>query len=640
VKHLTSRVAVLKNVYGFISRTMRIDEKSFFPLLFTLIFVFIIIQYSFNAFDAIFYDLWIKGDVLSKKSDSIVIISMDETTDQLSGEIYPYTYLTHTKLAESIGADAPASLIYFVDFSAPTSDSEQEHLQRFAATIEEERKKSNFAVRFVSSLDSFGENFPPEELRKFGFSLGLMNEDGRDFNRENVARQAVLNFSGEDTIHLWMSNLLREKTNESKLDSKSVWGSFYQKNADATFVLFRYLPALDVPSQNYLRIPINRVINRALPKGFFKDKHVFIGHQYISRDDDFVTTPLMRDLKVPKIQVHAAIIDALSKERTILKIPFQVTQVITVFLSMLLSILIARSSPLTGLIYILSSAFVVIFFSYGLFLFYGVWIKMSHIVTGIFLVYYIWVPFRAIAEYQTRYAMQEEQKIFKQVDRLKHNFISLMSHDLKTPVAKISGIVDLMLVKFVHQAESKKMLKDLQDSTHELNSFISSILDLTKIESQDLKINLAQKDINPIIETVVEKLEFQAEAKGMRIETELGPLYPISMDPILMTRVISNLIENSIKYAGSGALITVRTWDDKDWVRIEISDNGVGIPEEDLKHIFDKFYRVKNNMSHSIKGTGLGLYLVKYFIELHQGKIQVFSEVGQGTRFQIDLKNA
>jgi len=103
--------------------------------------------------------------------------------------------------------------------------------------------------------------------------------------------------------------------------------------------------------------------------------------------------------------------------------------------------------------------------------------------------------------------------------------------------------------------------------------------------------------------------------------------------------VISNLIENAIKYAGRGKAIEIKTWDDPDWVYVEIRDNGVGIGSEDLAHIFDKFYRVKNDRTHSIKGSGLGLYLVKYFIELHNGVITATSQPGEGTSFIIKLKN-
>lgn len=106
-----------------------------------------------------------------------------------------------------------------------------------------------------------------------------------------------------------------------------------------------------------------------------------------------------------------------------------------------------------------------------------------------------------------------------------------------------------------------------------------------------------------------------------------------------MNRVISNLIENSIKYAGKGKTIWVKTWDDAEWVYVEIKDNGAGIGPDDLSNIFDKFYRVKNDSTHAIKGSGLGLYLVKYFIELHNGVISATSQLGEGTSFIIKLRN-
>jgi signal transduction histidine kinase len=214
-----------------------------------------------------------------------------------------------------------------------------------------------------------------------------------------------------------------------------------------------------------------------------------------------------------------------------------------------------------------------------------------------------------------------------------------MSHDLKTPVAKISGIADILKIKFNNTAEQTELIENVIGSTKELNDFINSILDLTKIESQNLTLQKESKDINKIIENIVSKLEFQANSKQMVLETDLAPLYPIQFDTVLMNRVISNLIENAIKYAGKGKTILVKTWDEPEWVYIEVRDNGLGIGAEDLAHIFDKFYRVKNDSTHAIKGSGLGLYLVKYFIELHHGVITATSKLGEGTSFIIKLKN-
>jgi signal transduction histidine kinase len=211
---------------------------------------------------------------------------------------------------------------------------------------------------------------------------------------------------------------------------------------------------------------------------------------------------------------------------------------------------------------------------------------------------------------------------------------------LKTPVAKIAGLADNMLTqRQFSSSDGERNLNSIMDSTKELNKFITSILDLTKIESRNLTLNMNSKDINTTVEKVVENLRYEASSQQVTVESELGPLYPIQYDQNLIIRVLSNLIENAIKYSGEGSSVFVKTWDDEKWVYIEIQDNGVGIPPGDIENIFEKFYRVKNDASHSIKGTGLGLYLVKYFVELHGGTIEVSSELGQGTKFQIKLKN-
>jgi signal transduction histidine kinase len=214
-----------------------------------------------------------------------------------------------------------------------------------------------------------------------------------------------------------------------------------------------------------------------------------------------------------------------------------------------------------------------------------------------------------------------------------------MSHDLKTPVAKIAGIADILRVQYNNEPKQVELLDNIILSTKELNNFITSILDLTKIESRNITLNIESKDVNNIVENVADTLKFEANEEQMKIIVETSPLYPIKMDVILINRVVGNLVGNAIKYAGEGTRVNVKTWDDEKWVYIEISDTGKGIPADELEHIFDKFYRVKNDDSHKIKGSGLGLYLVKYFIELHEGKISVDSVQGQGTTFIVKLKN-
>ena len=161
-----------------------------------------------------------------------------------------------------------------------------------------------------------------------------------------------------------------------------------------------------------------------------------------------------------------------------------------------------------------------------------------------------------IGEYQQRFAIQEETKLLKKVDALKQNFISFMSHDLKTPVAKIAGMADILQNQFPNGEEQKKYLNGILNATKELNKFITSILDLTKIESRNLNLKKSSKDLNKLIEGVIDSLRFEAGQNSIRIEKDLAPLYPISMDVNLMNRVVSNLVENSIKYSGENTTIS------------------------------------------------------------------------------------
>ena len=493
--------------------------------------------------------------------------------------------------------------------------------------------------RFGTDKDAWGEQIPPENLADLGYSLALINKDGNVFSKDDVTRRVILNISGEDSLHLWIARKYQQEKNLETLEAAEYQGSYYNREADATFAMFRF--GADPASYDAVTsIPFHRVVVGNFPKEFFKDKIVLVGSQYLSNAGDFVNTPFGKEeVKAPKINVHAQIIRSLITDLTVIRAPDWITDFIAVLLAILLSFIISKVQPTKGLLITVTIMLSMFSLAYFLYIGSGVWLKLSHIILSIFVVYYIWVPFRAIGEYQTRYAIQEEAKMLKKVDMLKQNFISLMSHDLKTPVAKIAGIADILRNQYRNEPKQKELLDNIVYSTEELNNFITSILDLTKIESRDITLRLENKDINTLIEQTVGKLKFEANAHNMKIHTELAPLYPIKLDVVLINRVLANLIGNAIKYAGDGSEVFVKSWDDEQWVYIEIKDTGKGIDEKDLDFIFDKFYRVKNDDSHKIKGSGLGLYLVKYFIELHHGHIEVSSKPNEGTTFLIKLKN-
>jgi signal transduction histidine kinase len=279
------------------------------------------------------------------------------------------------------------------------------------------------------------------------------------------------------------------------------------------------------------------------------------------------------------------------------------------------------------------------FISYIVFILWGIWIYFAPMLITIFMAYYVWFPFKAIKEYQIRFLYEEETKILKKVEHLKKNFLSLMSHDLKTPVAKITGICELLMNHYRLDPEVKDHLKTMSTASKELNHFITTILDLSKIESEKLFLQKQSKDLNKIIEQVVEDLRYEASEFQVTLKKDLSPLFPIQLDNQLVKRVVSNLVENAIKYSGTGSCISIKTFEEGSWILMEVIDNGIGMAPHDVEHIFKKFYRVQNEGLTKVKGSGLGLYLVKYFIELHGGTIEVKSSLGQGTTFTVRFPN-
>lgn len=631
---------ILKKIEGFNFWSKLYQFSRYYPFVFAFLFVVIINQYSFSSLEAIFYDFRIKYDFGIKFADDVVLITLDEESDEFLGEKYPYTYASHGRLFSKLLKDSPKVVNYFVGLLPPEGPRELEHLKLLRDSIFKFKESGGY-FRFGTDVDAWGEQLPPAELSDLGHSLALINVDNSSFSKDDVSRRAILSISGESSLHLWTANNFRSALGFKPLDTTTIDGSYYFREADASFALFRYYTS-PLPGNGKVRqIPFHRVLVGNFPKGFFTDKIVLVGPSYVANSNDFVFTPFNKeDTKASKLSVHAQIIESLIQNKTVTQFSKKFTYALTIIIAFILSIVMSRVNPGLGLVVTIGVLITVFITSYFLFSLFGYWIYLTHLMLTIFTVYYIWVPFRAIEEYQRRYAIQEETKLLRKVESLKQNFISLMSHDLKTPVAKIAGIADVLIHKNKHSDELTKGLVSIVDSTKELNKFITSILDLTKIEGQNFKINLVTKDINTVIESVVEDLKFESSSKNTKVEMDLSPLYPIEMDITLIKRVISNIVENAIKYSGDNKAIRIKSWDDNQWVYVEITDNGVGIPTEDLEHIFDKFYRVRNDAAHSIKGSGLGLYLVKYFVELHGGTIIANSKFGEGTTFQIKLKNS
>ena len=265
-----------------------------------------------------------------------------------------------------------------------------------------------------------------------------------------------------------------------------------------------------------------------------------------------------------------------------------------------------------------------------------IWIPIVSPLSMFIFVWVLFIGYQAQRIEQAHTRLQQQQNYLAELEQLKNNFVSLISHDLKTPIAKIQGVLDRLLAQGPLTQHLQADLYNLKEYSDELNRYIQSILKVLRVESRDFKILKETADINGIIENVVERLSPLAQSKKISLQSHLEPMFLIEIDVTLMTEVVLNIVENAIKYTPPNGLVKIKSYETDQEVCVEISDSGEGISSDDQEIIWNKFTRGKSQ-DYKTKGSGLGLYLVKYFVELHGGQISVQSKMGQGTQFTVKL---
>ena len=221
----------------------------------------------------------------------------------------------------------------------------------------------------------------------------------------------------------------------------------------------------------------------------------------------------------------------------------------------------------------------------------------------------------------------------------KSNFVANVSHELKTPLALLSLFSEILELGRVNSEEKKtEYYRILREESLRLNKVIDNILDFSKIEAGRKTYNFAHHDMAEVIENVLSSYRYQIANSGFDVQTNIQPDLPaVLIDRDAMAQAISNLIDNAIKYSGDVKQLSIKTETHGSNLSIEIADHGIGIPHAEQAKVFEKFYRVGNGLVHDVKGSGLGLSLVKHIIEAHKGTISVESDVGKGSRFTIRL---
>ncbi len=229
----------------------------------------------------------------------------------------------------------------------------------------------------------------------------------------------------------------------------------------------------------------------------------------------------------------------------------------------------------------------------------------------------------------------------KEIARMKTDFVSNVSHELKTPLASIKAYVEMLQDGEASDEKTQREFYEIIASeTERLHRLIENILNISRIESGVVKMVREPISLTAVTKQAIDVVIPQAKAKGLRIIERLAPVYyQVEADHDMIYQAALNLLSNAIKYTPQGGAITVTvTGDEQRGVAVcEVSDTGPGISPENLPHICDKFYRVQGS-NKLAKGTGLGLTLVKHIIETaHDGKLLVTSEIGKGSRFGFEL---
>ncbi|MEG8945737.1 sensor histidine kinase [Rosettibacter firmus] len=227
----------------------------------------------------------------------------------------------------------------------------------------------------------------------------------------------------------------------------------------------------------------------------------------------------------------------------------------------------------------------------------------------------------------------------KKLEKIRTEFLGNVSHELRTPIFAIQGYIETLLNGAIDDKKvNRTFLEKANQHVNNLNNLLNDLIDISMIESKQMRMSLRFFKIAPFLENIV--YEFKPYAEKKNLELVLLPFnnnIEVYGDKERLKQVMNNLITNAIKYTETGK-VEIGVVEFNKSVKIFVKDTGIGIPEKDLDRIFERFYRVDKNRSREMGGTGLGLAIVKHIIEAHNSKVEVKSQPGKGSEFSFVLK--
>jgi len=229
---------------------------------------------------------------------------------------------------------------------------------------------------------------------------------------------------------------------------------------------------------------------------------------------------------------------------------------------------------------------------------------------------------------------------FKELDRMKSDFIATLSHEFRTPVTSINMSVDILNQGILGplNEKQKELISSAKEDCHRLTKLARELLQLSKLESGRLQVMNEELDVHRFIDATLRPLQMQFKEKNVNLRTEMAPVLPhLVADEQQISWIVTNLVTNSLKYTENGGSVTVRVRTDDGALLIEVEDTGAGIAKEHLESIFDKFVQVKRASDSTPGSVGLGLAIAKEIVEMYGGRIWAVSEPGKGSTFSVVL---
>ncbi len=223
--------------------------------------------------------------------------------------------------------------------------------------------------------------------------------------------------------------------------------------------------------------------------------------------------------------------------------------------------------------------------------------------------------------------------------KLKSEFVDSASHTLKTPLTRIRMLTEKLHLGWINEESRRdEYFRTIISETDLLTEMVNNMLNFSKIESGKKTYTFRKESLSGIVQKVIDQFDRHITIPGFRIETSFQQdIPPLELDPEAIELVVMNLMQNAIKYSNDAKFISVKIYNGKNRVILEVSDKGIGIPEQDIPRLFEKFFRVNSPQVSSREGSGLGLYLVKHAVAAHGGKINVASRPGEGATFYVSF---